>query len=278
MSGVQSLSPGLRPIPGYRLRVLLGRGGYGEVWQAEVEDGRNVALKFMACDDRLAAAKEIRAIQTIRQLQHPGLVRIDQVWATSGYLVVAMELAEGSLADLLAAYQDEFGTAIGQEEVRLYLSQIADTLDFLNQRQHHVDGNLVAFQHCDVKPGNMLLFGETIKLCDFGLSSQSSARLQAHRKAGTLDYAAPEIFEGNLSAQSDQYALAISYCELRSGRIPFPKVNSFRASWPRERPEADLSMLTPPEQPIIARALERVPMSRWSSCAEMMAELTKVVG
>ena len=43
-------------------------------------------------------------------------------------------------------------------------------LDFLNTRQHTLDGRKVAFQHCDVKPSNMLLIDGSVKLTDFGLS------------------------------------------------------------------------------------------------------------
>lgn len=277
MNRPPSLQVGAEPYPGYRLRQVLGKGGYGEVWEAESADGPNVALKFMPFSDSMAASRELRAIQNIRQLEHPHLIRIDKVWSQPGYLVVAMELAEGSLADLYVTHFAEFGTPLEQAYACLLLSHAASALDFMNKRQHNRDGNLVAYQHCDVKPSNMLLVGDVVKMCDFGLSSPTSSRDQAHRKAGTTDYASPEVFEGRLSARSDQYSLAICYCELRGGRFPYPKIDSFRGSWPRRRPEADLSMLSPAEQPIIARALLRHPQSRWSSCSELISELTKVV-
>jgi serine/threonine-protein kinase len=88
----------------------------------------------------------------------------------------------------------------------------------------------------------------------------------------SLDYAAPEVLQGRLSDWTDQYALAITYCQLRGGRLPFPAVPN---PLPRgyNRPPADLSMLTPREKPIIARALSLVPQMRWPTCSEMMAQL-----
>jgi serine/threonine protein kinase len=271
------LQAGMEPYPGYRLRQLLGRGGFAEVWEAEKPEGTRIALKFLKVGkDHLASAREIRAIQRVRQLDHPNLLHIENVWSHLGYLVIAMELAEGSLLDLLEASQAEFGTPIAPEQVCLLLAQAAQALDFLNARQHLLEGKRVAIQHCDVKPSNLLLFGETVKLADFGLSSQTSSQMQAHRRAGTLAYTAPEVFQGRLSDHTDQYALAVSYCQLRGGQLPFPDTPAqFDRSYVRPRP--DLSMLTPPEQPILGRALAPVPQDRWPSCAELIAQLARVV-
>ncbi|GIW79689.1 MAG: hypothetical protein KatS3mg105_1496 [Gemmatales bacterium] len=272
---VFTIRPGLEPYPGYKTIQLLGRGGYAEVWEAESPEGR-IALKFLLANDSLATSREIRSMQAIRTLQHPHLLRIDRIWVYENYIVIAMELAEGSLLDLLDAYQAEFGTPIVPEQVCMYLSQAADALDFLNKRQHHIDGQLVAIQHCDIKPNNLLIFGDVVKLADYGLSSTTGTRggLHAHRRAGTLDYTAPEVFQGQLSDKSDQYSLAITYCQLRGGRLPFTDTPSkFDRNY--VRPEPDLTMLPEAERPIIARALSRVPQDRWPSCTEMMTELAK---
>jgi serine/threonine protein kinase len=274
---VERLASGLEPFPGYCLRHRLGSGGFGEVWEAETPLGRAVALKFLPCDNPQAAAMEIRSLQAVRQLRHPNLVRVDQVWSHLGYIVVAMELADGSLADLLEVYQTEVGTPIIPEHVCHLLSQAAVGLDYLNARQHTIGGQCVAIRHCDVKPSNLLIFGESVKLTDFGLSSLTTAEIQVHRRAGTLDYTAPEVFQGQLSEQTDQFALAVSYCRLRTGRLPFPETPpSFQVNY--VRPPPDLSILPEPEQPIIARALNVVPQNRWASCVELMTRLTRAVG
>lgn len=272
------LQVGLEPFPGYHLRRLRGTGCFGEVWEAEAPDRSVVALKFMSTTERRAAVQEIRAIQMIRELSHPHLVHVDQIWSQPGYLVVRMELADANLLDLLEIHRAESGRLPEPEQVCFLLAQAADALDFLNARKHRVGGQVVAIQHCDVKPSNLLLFGETVKLTDFGLSSAASARLQAHYREGTPDYAAPEVFLGQLSEHSDQYSLAVTYCHLRGGRLPFPTVSSFQSSWLRVKPPADLSMLSVAEQPIIARALRRLPQERWPSCTRLMAELGAALG
>src|SRR5262245_49322073 len=117
---------GLQPRPGYHLRRLLGGGAFGQVWEADTEDGPPVALKFMPCGNGGAATRELRSIQIVRQLSHPRLIRIHQVWCQPGYLVVAMELADGSLLDLLELCKEEHGTPIPARQACDFLTQAAE--------------------------------------------------------------------------------------------------------------------------------------------------------
>lgn len=276
MSTALPLNTGMEPYPGYRLRHILGRGGFAEVWEAETNSGTTVALKFLPCDDGLAASKEIRAIEAVRKIHHSNLIKIEQVWIHLGYIVIAMELADGSLLDLYDAYQTEFGTPIVPEQVCIHLSQAAEAIDFMNKRQHVLEGRKVAYQHCDIKPSNLLLFDDTVKVADFGLASPTSSPLRSHRRAGTLDYAAPEVFQGRLSDWTDQYALAVTYCQMRAGKLPFPDTpQGFNRAY--TRPAPDLSFLPAAEKPLIQRALASVPQERWPTCMELMTRLAKVI-
>src|SRR5262249_1253232 len=99
---------------------------------------------------------------------------------------------------------------------------------------------------------------------------------ETHCRSGTLDYCAPEIFQGRLSNQTDQYALAVSYCLLRGGRLPFSDTpTTFKSSY--VRPTPDLTMLSPDERPIVARALNPTPQNRWRSCVELMGRLSRII-
>jgi serine/threonine protein kinase len=270
-----ALPAGLDACPGYTLRESRGRGGFGEVWEGVGERGERVALKFMRCDGA-AAPREIRKLQLIRQLVHPHLIQIQKVFCHGGYLVLVMELAEGSLQDWLEVYQVEEQALPRPIRVCKYLGQVAEVLDFLNTRQHRIDGQLVAFRHCDVKPSNMLSFNGSIKLADFGVAVMTASGSQRHPQCGTTTYAAPEIFTGTVTDRSDQYSLAISYVQLRTGKLPFPDPPpQFRFDY--VRPAPDLAQLTPRERPIVARALAPLSLDRWPSCVEMMSQLTKAV-
>jgi serine/threonine protein kinase len=262
--------------PGYRLLRLRGKGSFGEVWEAAADGSDPIALKFLPCA-RGQAAHELRSILMVRQLSHPGLVRVDRVWSVADFLVVAMELADGSLADLLEIYRTDLGTALPFDHLLPLLAQAADALDFLNNSQHYHQDQWFTIQHCDVTPNNLLLFGKTVKLSDFGLTTALASREKAHYRAGTPSYAGPEVFLGRVSDRTDQYALAVCYCVLRAGRLPFPDMPAaFEPGY--LRPAPDLEMLEPWERPVVARALAPVPQDRWSSCGELVLQLGKAAG
>ena len=263
----------MEPFPGYRLVAPIGAGGWSEVWKATCPDGKPCALKFLGCGPDMDPVTEIRGLQAIRQVKHPNLLAIENVWSCAGYLVVAMELADGSLLDLLDVYLREMETPLPPAHVCFFLSQAAAALDFMNARQHVVAGARVAFRHCDVKPANLLVFGQHVKVADFSLAVQVTAPMWYHRKVGTLHYCGPEVFQGYLSDRTDQYALAVTYYQLRTGALPFRDTPAaFTPTY--VRPAPDLTGVPPAEQAILARALAPTPQDRWPSCAEMMRHLT----
>jgi serine/threonine protein kinase len=273
---MQSLAKGVELSAGYRLERFLGRGSLGEVWEATTADDQALAIKFLTCASRLHAAAEIRALQSIRQLEHPNLIRVHRIWGDAGFVAVAMELAEGSLLDLLDVYYAECDGPMPAIHLCHFLAQAASGIDFLNARQHLVDGQRVAVRHCDIKPSNLLVTDGRVKVADFSLSVQTTATMGFNKRVGTLDYAAPEVFQGQLSDRTDQYALAVSYCQLRGGRLPFPKTPA-NFSTTYVRPEPDLTMLSAAEQPVLARALDPVPQNRFPNCGAMMCAMARVV-
>ena len=104
MASRLSLRAGQSLLAGYRLLRPRGRGGFGQVWEAVDGGGARAALKFIRCSSDAAAAREVRSVLALRALEHPGLVKVHRVWADRGCVVLAMELADGSLQDLLDAY------------------------------------------------------------------------------------------------------------------------------------------------------------------------------
>jgi serine/threonine protein kinase len=252
----------------------LGRGGFGEVWEGIGPDGERVALKFLDCRHKSSAvvANEIRQLLHVRELLHPHLIQVHNVYAARHYIILNMELADGSLADLHDEYRTHEQTHLPPDLLCDLLGQAATALDFLAAQRLRNGFSSIGLQHCDVKPSNLLLVGNYLKVADFGLCMPQIDSGKRRFLGGTPPYAAPELYEGRLTERTDQYALAVTYCELRCGRWPFPRVRGRR---PQMLP--DLGQIPEPERPILARALEAKYLNRWPSCEALMEELRLAV-
>jgi serine/threonine protein kinase len=256
------LMPGMQPVPEYELVQLLGHGGYGEVWKAHGPGGVLVALKFIRLDARVGEV-ELRSLGLMKNIHHPHLTGIAGIWQREGLLIIAMELGDATLTDALLDAQRAGLPGIPVEPLCEYMREAAKGIDYLCT---------VHIVHRDIKPKNLLLVGGGVKVADFGLAKFLEQALASSSGAMTPSYAAPEFFRGEASSQSDQYALAVSYCELRGGRLPFTgSVAELMAGHLMNPP--DLSMLPEPERPVVARALAKNPSERWPDCRSFVRAL-----
>ncbi|HVS34512.1 MAG TPA: protein kinase [Gemmataceae bacterium] len=267
----------MEPIPGYRLVEPLGVGGFGEVWKCEAPGGLFKAVKFVRGDNDdlhrdspAGAEQELRALQHIKSLRHPFLLSMDRVERINGELVIVMELADRSLHDLLGECQAAGLPGVPRTELLRYFEEAAEVLDLLNQEH--------ALQHLDVKPRNLFLVGRHVKVGDFGLvnslaemSGVAPSALQMG--AGTPLYAAPECFLGRMSLFSDQYSLAIAYCELLTGATPFTGKNFRQMALQHMQAEPDLGQLSASDSAVVARALAKEPRQRFPSCTAFVEAL-----
>ena len=157
-----SIQAGFEPIPGYILRNKLGAGGYGEVWLADAPGGLKKAIKFVhGAIEGDRAAGELKSLQRIRQVNHPFILSLERIEVIEGQLIIVTELAAGSLHDRYMEFRQKGFVGISKEKLIGYLKDTADGLDFLCQ-QHDL-------QHLDVKPANLLLVADRVKVADFGL-------------------------------------------------------------------------------------------------------------
>jgi serine/threonine protein kinase len=251
---------------GYRKVKRLGRGSFAEVWKAEAPGGVKVALKILnRPDDHEEAQRELQALDLVCGLRHPFLLQAHGYWTVDDHLHVAMELADCTLRDRLKKCREQGLEGIPLEELLPYIRHAAEALDFLHQQR---------VQHRDVKPENILLVGNFAKLADFGLArSQGSRQLASMSVGGTPMYMAPEVWTGQVSSHTDQYALALTYAELRLGRRIFlgndlvALMQLHLGSMPRFDP------LPEAEQAVLTRALAKEPAQRYPSCRAFVEAL-----
>jgi serine/threonine protein kinase len=267
--------PDAEPIRGYRLIERLGYGGYGEVWKCEAPGGIFKAIKFVygslngLDNDSGHAEEELRALQLIKSIRHPFLLSIDRVECLSGEVVIITELADRNLHELMEQYLAQGLPGIPRGELLDYLLEVAEVLDLLNQK--------FDLQHLDIKPHNLFLVSNHVKVADFGLVNSLSggvtAKLQATMNAVTPLYAAPELFLGSLSRHCDQYSLAIVYHELLTGKLPFQGKNMRQLLLQHTQENPDLQLLSMHDRVVVTKALAKNPDHRFASCRDFMCAL-----
>ena len=269
-----SLSAGVEPVPGYVLVRKLGQGSFGEVWEALAPGGVRVALKFIRLGTG-EAALEARGLEVIRNIRHPHLLDVQFAVRVADCLVIAMPLCDESLLDRLHTCQRRGLPGLPRDELLGYMDEVAGAIDFLNEPRHPSDdGGLIGVQHRDIKPQNLFLVGGSVRLADFGLAKVLEASQASHSGCMSPSYAAPELLEGQVSQWTDQYALAVTYVQLRTGRLPFEcdlVCQVLRAHLLLPPDLADLPGAE--ERGVVTRALAKRPDDRWPSCREFVLRL-----
>ncbi|MFO0924283.1 MAG: protein kinase [Pirellulales bacterium] len=266
---IANAAAGFEPIQGYVLRDKLGAGGYGEVWLADAPGGLKKAIKFIFGSlDESRANSELKALQRIRQVTHPFLLSLERIEIVDGQLIIVTELADGSLTDRFKKFRDDGYVGIPREQLLDYLRDAADALDFLCQKHD--------LQHLDVKPANMLLVADRVKVADFGLVKDIQSQSMSMLGGMTPTYAAPEMFDGRPGRFSDQYSLAIVYQELLTGTLPFNGRTTAQLASEHLHRAPNLDPVPPGDRPVLAKALAKKASQRFASCREFIDRLIAV--
>lgn len=271
MSIRPSTKSGSEPIPGYTLRKRLGAGGYGEVWLADAPGGLQKAVKLIyGTVDQSHATSELRSLQRIRQVYHPFLLSIERIEIVDSQVVIVTELAESSLLDRFEQCRRKGAPGIDRALLLDFMRDAADALDYLSQKH--------ALQHLDVKPGNLLIIADRIKVADFGLIKDLHDQNQSLVSGLTPTYSAPEIFDGRPDYRSDQYSLAIVYMEMLAGQVPFDGKSTGELARQHLTQQPHLESLPPADRPVVARALSKNPLDRYGTCRLFIEQLMKTRG
>jgi serine/threonine protein kinase/DNA polymerase III delta prime subunit len=197
----------------YQLLRLIGEGSFAEIYLAEhlyleIPAAIKILHARMKPDSHESFRREAR---TIAHLQHPHIVRVFDFGIQDQIPYLVMEYIQGGTLRSLHPQ----GTRLPYEQIVSYVKQIASALDYAHEQR---------VIHCDVKPENILLNakGEVV-LSDFGVAvvKDTLALVSEHNIAGTPRYMAPEQFQDQACAASDQYSLGVIVYEWLCGEPPF---------------------------------------------------------
>lgn len=247
---------GERPLDGFTIKRGLGRGGFGEVYLAISDGGKEVALKLLG--DRNEA--ELRGIGYCLNIKHPNLVHLYDLRTDSrGKYWVVMEYVFGeSLAQLI----DRHPNGLPLELVREWFAALARGVAYLHDR---------GVIHRDLKPANVFIEHGTLKIGDYGLSRRlSDSTIENMTKwVGTPHYMAPEIRKGGYGTSVDIYACGVILYEMLTGRRPFEGQSPEEILLRHQCDAPDLQPLPTALQPVLARALDKDPSRRYPSVLEL---------
>ena len=248
---------GAQPLTGYTIQRGIHRGGFGEVYFAHSDGGKEVALKLLHHQDQDV---EIRGVTQCLYLKHPNLVNLfDLKTDVHGDHWVVMEYVAGSsLEDVLVS----FPNGLPLEEVRDWLSGLVAGVTHLHDR---------GIVHRDLKPANVYRENGVVKVGDVGLSKRldSDRRGQHTQSVGTVYYMAPEVARGQYGPEVDVYSLGIMLYELITGKLPFNGETTAEILMKHLTARPDLMPIPSSLRPTIARALEKDPQKRTSTAKEL---------
>lgn len=251
----------------YRIQALIGTGPIGQVYKAfDQELDITVALKAISPklmqtpEERKSFAREIRLA---RKFSHQNLVHVHADGTANNWPFFTMQLLEGltlrRIIDLRREKDERFSLA----EVEPILAQIAAALD----AAHEVG------PHGGVKPENVIVLPDLLKLTDFGLGLALPRQpfIAAQRAKGAHAYFAPEYLAGqeDVDRHIDVFAMGVILGEMLAGVRPEGgQVPELRQTAPH---------LPAAIEALYRRALNENPLSRHGTAAEFISELSAIV-
>jgi eukaryotic-like serine/threonine-protein kinase len=255
--GRYSFGSGARPLDGYTIKRAIGRGGFGEVYYATSDSGKEVALKLILRNLDV----ERRGVVHCMNLKCPNLLTIfDLKPSDAGDTFVVMEYVSGpSLASVLKQYPKGLPLA----EIRHWMKGLVEGVAYLH------DHGIV---HRDLKPANLFMEEGIVKIGDYGLAKliTPSHGSEHSESIGTCHYMAPEIGSGKYHKPIDVYSMGVILYEMLTGQVPFDgeTVNEVLMKHLTARP--DVSMLAEPYRSIVAKALAKDPNHRPSRLYDLL--------
>lgn len=251
----------------YRLRRTLGRGGMGDVYEADDTTlGVPVALKFLRSPSEAGLERLLNEVRLARTIIHPAMCRVFDVQESDGTHFLTMEYIDGEdLHGLLA----RIGRLAPERVIEIGI-ELAQGL-----AAAHARGVL----HRDIKPANVMLdLSGSVRITDFGIAAGGSWDEASREVAGTPAYMAPEQLDGQarVSERTDIYGLGVTLYEALTGRPAYeardyPEARSAHQQTRLPAPSELVAGIAPEFEAHLLRAMDLTPDARFES-AEAFAD------
>jgi tetratricopeptide (TPR) repeat protein len=255
----------------YKVLAVINTGGMGTLYRVsdDVQNGEIIALKIVRMDvpaidisERLTNFKH--EFQILAQMRHPNLVSVFDYGVTvAGELYFTMEYVEGRDLEPRGNPRDPVGTIP-------IIVQVCRALAYLHSR---------GLVHGDLKPANVLMVKNQIKIVDFGVAREilsSEASVQYY----TPGYSAPEVRQrGRINYRADLYSLGAIWYALLTGEPPWFAPEA-RKSIPFFLKEILGKQVQVPVEicAVITCLLAESPDKRYSEANEVIEAINRIMG
>jgi len=270
----------------YRVKRLLGKGGFGKTFEAEDlfcgssgQSGKIKVLKVLLSNSLKAVELFQREADVLSRLSHRGIPKVDfdayftilPPYAIDPLHCLVMEFIEGQ--NLEEWLEGQGSQPITQEQALEWLKQLAEILHELHQQQYF---------HRDIKPSNIMLTPEEqLVLIDFGTVRELSSTYYAKVGGGlegitsliSYGYTPPEQFKGKAVPQSDFYALGRTFVYLLTGKHPttFEEDSNEKLLWRENCPQ-----ISPHLANFIDVLMEPLVLGRPKNTQEFLQQLSQI--
>lgn len=262
----------------YEIVRKIGGGGMGAVYLASDRNLGGVlrAVKEMV-QSYIEDAQQEKAINDFKResllltsLEHPAIPTIFDYFFDEKEARFYLVMKYISGGDLAARVRSAPEGKVDEMTVAEWGIQIADVLDYLHNRQPPI-------VYRDLKPSNIMIDGNTgrVMLIDFGIARWVNKEEKGVTAVGTMGYAPPELFSGNVEPRSDIYSLGSTMFHLLTGADPQSNPLLIFDFHKNPRPRQINSTLSDQIEQILMKMVEYSAEKRYNSAAELRDSLAR---
>lgn len=186
----------------------IGRGSFSKVYKGiDTKTSETIAIKRIEINDRVSYERIRREIDIMKSLDHDNLVKLYDVIYEEDEIYLIMEYCTNTLKSILDERQ------LNEKQIKYYFKQIVDGLQYLRHK------NII---HRDIKPNNILVSNNKLKICDFGFAKTVDEDALVETIVGSPLYMAPEILKKEpYTIKSDLWSLGLILYQMIYGEHLF---------------------------------------------------------